>query len=153
MSTQILEPGQGIRTIDIGGSVVIAKADGTTTGDAFVVAETTLQPGGFAPPLHLHREIAEVLYLLSGHLHLQVGDDHRTAAPGTFVGIPAGVPHTMSVAGDEPVRMLMILSNPARALQMIDTLEQVFAEGEPDPETAGPLLAQIDMEVLAPAAS
>ena len=54
-----------------------------------MVAETTLQPGGFAPPLHLHREIAEVLYLLSGRLELQVGDDHRIAVPGTFVGIPS----------------------------------------------------------------
>jgi hypothetical protein len=35
---------------------------------------------------------------------------------------------------------------------MIDTLEQAFADGEPDPETSGPLLAQIDMELLAPAA-
>ena len=153
MSTQIHEPGEGIRTIDIGGSITIAKADGATTGDAFVVAETTLQPGGFAPPLHLHREIAEVLYLLSGRLDLQVGDDHRVAVPGTFIGIPAGVAHTMSVAGEEPVRMLIIMSNPARALQMVDTLEQAFADGEPDPETAGPLLAQIDMELLAPAAT
>jgi quercetin dioxygenase-like cupin family protein len=149
MSVQIHAPGEGIRTIDIGGSVTTAKADGTTTGDAFVVAETTMQPGGFAPPLHLHREMAEVLYLLSGRLDLRVGDDHRIADPGTFVGIPAGVAHTMSVAGEEPVRMLMILSNPDRALEMIDTLEQVFADGEPDPETAGPLLARIDMEVLA----
>jgi hypothetical protein len=47
----------------------------------------------------------------------------------------------------------MILSNPARATQMLDALEQVFADGEPDPETAGPLLAQLDMEMLAPAAS
>ena len=153
MSTQIHEPGEGIRTIDIAGSIMIAKADGATTGDAFVVAETTLQPGGFEPPLHLHREMAEVLYVLSGRLDLQVGDDHRIAVPGTFVGIPAGVAHTMSVAGDEPVKMLMILSNPARALQMIDTLEQAFADGEPDPETSGPLLARIDMELLAPAAS
>ena len=36
---------------------------------------------------------------------------------------------------------------------MIDTLEQVFADGEPDPETAGALLAKIDMEVLSPAVS
>jgi hypothetical protein len=49
--------------------------------------------------------------------------------------------------------MLMILSNPARALQMVDTLEQAFAHGEPDPETTGALLARIDMELLAPAAS
>jgi quercetin dioxygenase-like cupin family protein len=153
MSTLIHQPGEGIRTIDIGGSITIAKADGATTGDAFVVAETTLEPGGFAPPLHLHREIAETLYVLSGRLDLQVGDDRRIAGRGTFVGIPAGVAHTMSVAGEEPVKMLMILSNPARALQMIDTLERAFADGAPDPETSGLLLAQIDMELLAPAAS
>jgi quercetin dioxygenase-like cupin family protein len=151
MSTQIHEPGEGIRTIDIGGSTMIAKADGATTGDAFVVAEAELQPNGFAPPLHLHREMAEVLYLLSGRLDLQVGDDHRIAVPGTFIGIPAGVAHTMTVVGEEPVKMLMILSNPARAMQMVDVLEQVFANGEPNPETAGPLLARIDMEILAPA--
>jgi quercetin dioxygenase-like cupin family protein len=153
MGTQIHEPGEGIRTIDIGGSILIAKADGTTTGDAFVVAEATLQPGGFAPPLHLHRELAEALYLLSGRLDIQVGDDRRIAVPGTFVGIPAGIAHTMSVAGEEPVKMLMILSNPARALELVDTLELAFANGEPDPATVGSLLARIDMEVLAPAPS
>ena len=153
MSTQIHAPGEGIRTIEMGGSVLVAKADGATTGDAFVVAETTLQPGGFEPPLHLHREIAEILYVLAGHLDLQVGDDRRTAGPGTFVGIPAGVAHTMSVAGDEPVTMLMILSNPPRALEMVDAIEQAFAGGEPDPETVGALFARIDMELLAPAAS
>jgi quercetin dioxygenase-like cupin family protein len=152
MSAQIHAPGEGVRTIDIGGTVMVAKADGAITGDAFVVAEATLSAGGFAPPLHLHREMAEALYVLSGRLDVQVGDDHRTAAPGTFIGIPAGVAHTMSVAGAEPVTMLMILSNPARAMEMVDTLEQVFADGAPDPETAGPLLAQIDMEVLTPAA-
>jgi len=59
----------------------------------------------------------------------------------------------MSVAGEEPVRMLMILSNPARATQMFEGMEQLFANGAPDPETAGPLLAQLDMEMLAPSAS
>jgi hypothetical protein len=35
---------------------------------------------------------------------------------------------------------------------MLEVMEQVFATGAPDPETAGALLAQIDMEMLAPAA-
>jgi quercetin dioxygenase-like cupin family protein len=153
MNAQIHAPGEGIRTIDLAGTTVTAKADGSTTDDAFVVAATTLAPGGFEPPLHLHREMVEVLYLLSGRLDLQVGDDQRIAGPGTFVCIPTGVAHTMSVAGEEPVQMLMILSNPARATQMLDVMEQVFADGAPDPDTAGPLLAQIDMELLAPAAS
>jgi len=153
MSATIYEPGEGIRTIDLAGTTVTAKADGAATGDAFVVAETTLAPGGFEPPLHLHREMAEGLYLLAGRLDLQVGDDRRTAVAGTFVSIPPGVAHTMSVAGEEPVRMLMILSNPARATQMFEGMEQLFANGAPDPETAGPLLAQLDMEMLAPSAS
>ena len=153
MTATIQEPGEGIRTVDLAGTTVTTKADGAAAGDAFVVAETTLAPGGFEPPLHLHREMVEALYLLSGRLDLQVGDDRRIAVPGTFVSIPPGVAHTMSVVGEEPVRMLLILSNPARAEQMLEIMEQVFANGAPDPETAGPLLAQIDMEMLAPAAS
>lgn len=153
MSATIYEPGEGIRTIDLAGTTVTSKADGTTTGDAFVVAETTIVPGGFEPPLHLHREIAESLYVLSGRLDLQVGDERRIAGPGTFVSIPPGIAHTMSVAGEEPVRMLMILSNPARATQMFEVMEQMFANGPPDPETAGQLLAQLDMEMIAPATS
>ena len=98
MSAKIFEPGEGIRTIDLAGTTVTSKADGTTTGDAFVVAETTIAPGGFEPPLHLHREITESLYVLDGRLDLQVGDDRRIAVPGTFVSIPTGVPHTMSVS-------------------------------------------------------
>jgi hypothetical protein len=33
---------------------------------------------------------------------------------------------------------------------MYELLAQLFAVGEPDPETAGPLLAQLDMEMLTP---
>ncbi len=153
MRATIQEPDEGIRTIDLAGTTVTAKADGAATGDTFVVAETTLAPGGFEPPLHLHREMAEALYLLAGRLDVRAGDDHRVVGPGAFVCIPAGVAHTMSVVGDEPVRMLMILSNPARATEMLEVMEQVFADGAPDPDTAGPLLARIDMEMLAPAGS
>lgn len=153
MSASIYDPGEGIRTIDLMGSTVTSKADGTGTGDAFVVAEATLAPGGFEPPLHLHREMTESLYLLSGRLDVRVGEDRRTVGAGSFVNVPAGVAHTMSVAGEEPVRMLMVLSNPTRATQMFDVLEQVFANGAPDPETAGLLLGQLDMEMLEPPAS
>jgi hypothetical protein len=56
----------------------------------------------------------------------------------------------MSVVGDEPVEMLTIMSNPARALEMLDALEEAFADGEPDAETVGRRFARIDMELLAP---
>jgi quercetin dioxygenase-like cupin family protein len=153
VSGSIYDPGEGIRTIDLMGTTVTSKVDGAGTGDAFVVAETTLAPGGFEPPLHLHREMTEALYLLSGRLDVRVGDDRKTVGAGTFVNIPAGVAHTVSVAGEEPVRMLMVISNPTRATQMFEVMEQVFANGPPDPEVAGPLLAQLDMEMLEPPAA
>jgi uncharacterized RmlC-like cupin family protein len=153
MSASISDSGEGIRTIDLIGTTVTPKVDGAGTGDAFVVAETTLVPGGFEPPLHLHREMTEALYLLSGRQDVRVGDDRKTFGAGTFMNIPAGVAHTVSVAGEEPVRMLIVLSNPTRAMQMSDVMERVFANGAPDPETAGPLLAQLDMEMLEPPAS
>jgi quercetin dioxygenase-like cupin family protein len=153
MNGTIHGPGEGIRKVDLAGSTMVPKEDGSTSGGAFVVAESTFAPGMFEMPLHLHREMAESLYLLSGRLDLQVGEERRTAAAGTFVSIPPGVAHTMSVVGNEPVRMLMILSNPARATQMLEIMEQVFANGEPDLATAGPLLAELDMEMVAPAAS
>lgn len=47
-----------------------------------------------------------------------------------------------------------MLSNLARSIEMFEVMEQMFANGEPDPETAEPLLAQLDMETLTtPAAS
>ena len=49
--------------------------------------------------------------------------------------------------------MLMVLSNPARSIEMFEVMEQMFANGEPDPETAGPLLAQLDMEMLTTSAA
>jgi hypothetical protein len=46
-------------------------------------------------------------------------------------------------------RLPLQLSKPARATQILDVMEPVFSDGAPDPDTAGPLLAQIDMELLA----
>jgi hypothetical protein len=49
-SPLIQETGEGIRTVDLAGTTVTTKVVGPVTGDAFVVAETTLAPGGFEPP-------------------------------------------------------------------------------------------------------
>jgi len=152
MTAQLQEPGQGIDTIAFGADTMTLKADATTSDDSFVVLETTMSPGGFVPPLHLHREMAECIYVLEGRLDVRVGDERRIAVAGAFIGIPAGTPHTMQPAGEEQVRTLMLLSNPTRAMQMGQAIAQAFASGLPDPETVGAVFAQIDMEILEPAA-
>jgi hypothetical protein len=67
---------------------------------------------------------------------------------------PLSVWMTTSVVSEPMLQpMLMVLSNPTRAMQMVDTLDHVFAAGEPDPATGGPLLAQLDTEILEATAS
>jgi hypothetical protein len=39
MSANSYEPGEGIRTFEVGRSIMTSKADGTTAGDALVVVE------------------------------------------------------------------------------------------------------------------
>ena len=68
----------------------------------------TSDPGGPAPPAHVHARHSESFYVLEGELALVVGEQELAAGPGTWAHVPAGVPHTFELRGDEPVRFLDI---------------------------------------------
>lgn len=120
--------------------------DGEASHGAFAAATWTLAPEGYAPPPHRHREIDEAIYVLSGTLEIGDGRRSQTAGAGAYVAIPAGTDHTMCVAGDEPVRMLMVMSAPRRAVETFERLTEAFADGPPSPERMGALLAGVDVE-------
>lgn len=46
------------------------------------------------PPLHLHREQEDSLYILDGILTVQVGDAVFDIGPGDFLSVPPGMAHT-----------------------------------------------------------
>ena len=48
-----------------------------------------------------------IIQILSGEAQLQLGADTHTARPGTWVHMPANLPH--SVRATTPLRMLLIL--------------------------------------------
>jgi quercetin dioxygenase-like cupin family protein len=70
------------------------------------ICEVTSSPGGVAPPAHVHERHAESLYVLAGELLLTAAGHEYEAAPGTWVHLPAGVPHTFAVAGETEARFL-----------------------------------------------
>ena len=72
------------------------------------ISETKGEPGGLAPPPHVHRRHVESYYVLSGELTFTAAGSTLHATAGTWVQIPPGVPHTFALAGADEVRFLNI---------------------------------------------
>ena len=72
-----------------------------------VIIEATVAPGGGAP-LHVHADLDDSFYLVSGRLAMRCGEQTFAVAPGGYVALPHGVPHTFRVVGDEPAVMLQV---------------------------------------------
>jgi mannose-6-phosphate isomerase-like protein (cupin superfamily) len=70
------------------------------TGGAVAMLEHRLGIGALAMPLHRHAP-AEVVHVLAGTLHVQLGDVVRQLDTGESVAIPGGMWHTFWVGPDE----------------------------------------------------
>jgi mannose-6-phosphate isomerase-like protein (cupin superfamily) len=70
------------------------------------ISECRSEPGGPAPPMHLHRRHVESFYVLEGELTFTVAGRELRAGAGTWVQVPPGVPHTFTLTGDGDVRFL-----------------------------------------------
>lgn len=92
----VVGPGEG-RLIDLRDFEMRVKADSAGTGNVVSVLEAA-EPPGFGPPVHVHDDAAEAFYVLEGEYLMQLdGQEHRCPA-GSFIFIPAGVPHGFRVA-------------------------------------------------------
>ena len=72
-----------------------------------VIIEAAVAPGGGAP-LHVHADLDDSFYLVSGRLAMRCGEQAFAVGPGAYVALPHGVPHTFRVVGDEPAVMLQV---------------------------------------------
>ena len=84
----------------IGGEVTFLGSADETNGalTAFSVGVPPLE----GPPLHVHRDLDEAVYVLEGDFRWKLGDQLRVASAGSFIFIPRGVAHCFqNVAGEE----------------------------------------------------
>jgi mannose-6-phosphate isomerase-like protein (cupin superfamily) len=70
-----------------------------------IIIEHHVGPGA-AAPLHVHHDVDDSFYLLSGQLAMRCGDDTFVANAGDYVSLPKGVPHALSNVGDEEAVLL-----------------------------------------------
>jgi mannose-6-phosphate isomerase-like protein (cupin superfamily) len=141
----ILRPGEG-RSIDLGGFRMSVKATGDETDGAFSLLEAE-EPAGFGPPLHTHRDAAEAFYVLEGEYIIFLAGQEASCRAGSFIFIPAGIPHGFRVGG-APSRKLNLYT-PAAMVGYFDELAEL-AKGDVAPEVLAQIAERHSMDVIGP---
>jgi len=84
--------------------------DGSDAAERFSLVEHPMSPRALAAPLHRHTREDEYSFVLQGRMGALLGDDVVEAGPGDLVFKPRNQWHTFWNAGDEPCRILEIIS-------------------------------------------
>jgi quercetin dioxygenase-like cupin family protein len=120
--------------------------DGERTGGAFSLVEHPLPPRALGSPVHTHANEDEYTFVLEGRVGVQLGDDVIEAGPGDLVFKPHGVAHAFWNAGDEPARMLEIIS-PAGFENSFRELAPLLAASERDEEAMGKVVGKYELDI------
>jgi mannose-6-phosphate isomerase-like protein (cupin superfamily) len=83
---------------------------GAESGGGFSLVEHPIPPRTVCAPLHHHSREDEYSFVLEGRIGAQLGEEIVYAAPGDLVFKPRAQWHTFWNAGDEPCRILEIIS-------------------------------------------
>ena len=112
--------------------------DGSEAAERFSLVEHPMSPRALAAPLHLHTREDEYSFVLEGRMGALLGDDVVEAGPGDLVFKPRNQWHTFWNAGDEPCRILEIIS-PAVFEQFFRELDAMGGAIKADPEALAAL--------------
>jgi mannose-6-phosphate isomerase-like protein (cupin superfamily) len=120
--------------------------DGSEASERFSLVEHPMSPRALAAPLHLHTREDEYSYVLEGRMGALLGDDVVEAGPGDLVFKPRNQWHTFWNAGDEPCRILEIIS-PAGFERFFRELSDMGGVAQADPETLAQLNERYGLEM------
>ena len=142
----ILRPGEG-RSIDLGGFGMSVKATHDDTNGAFTLLEAA-EPAGFGPPLHIHRDASEAFYVLEGEYIIFLGGRETSCPAGSFIFIPAGIPHGFRV-GTVASRKLNLYTS-AAMVGYFDELAAAVSSAEAEPDALTEIAQRYSMDVIGP---
>jgi mannose-6-phosphate isomerase-like protein (cupin superfamily) len=120
--------------------------DGPEAAERFSLVEHPMSPRALAAPLHLHTREDEYSFVLEGRMGALLGDDVVEAGPGDLVFKPCNQWHTFWNAGDEPCRILEIIS-PAGFERFFKELSDLGGALKADPEKLAELNVRYGLEM------
>jgi len=119
--------------------------DGDETDQDFALVEHPMPPRHLAAPLHKHSREDEYSYVLEGRMGALLGEEVVHAEAGDLVFKPRDQWHTFWNAGDEPCRILEIIS-PSGFEKYFNEMVDLIADGPPDIEKLVALGARYGLE-------
>jgi mannose-6-phosphate isomerase-like protein (cupin superfamily) len=144
-SPRILGPQEG-DSVDLATLGVRFMVGRERSGGGFALVEHPLGPRALAAPRHRHSREDEYSYVLDGRVGAELGDEVVVGEPGDLVFKPRGEWHTFWNAGDEPARLLEIIS-PAGFERYFAELAELLSSGPPDPARLAPLWERYGLEM------
>ena len=120
--------------------------DGSEADDRFSLVEHPMGPRALAAPLHRHTREDEYSYVLQGRVGALLGDDVVIGEPGDLIYKPRDQWHTFWNAGDEPARLLEIIS-PAGFEHFFEELVDLGGVANAAPETLANLNERYGLEM------
>jgi mannose-6-phosphate isomerase-like protein (cupin superfamily) len=131
------------RILEVFGETVIIRRDPAGQPmDAAVVEE--IVPLGVGAPLHRHSREDEYSFVLEGRMGADLGGDIVVAGPGDLVFKPRAEWHTFWNAGDEPCRILEIISPGGFERYFEELIDFLQA---PTRESVAPVAAKYGLEI------
>ena len=144
-TTKVVGPQDG-KAGFLGSIGVRFMLDGAEAGERFSLVEHPMSPRALAAPLHRHTCEDEYSYVLEGRMGAVLGDDVLEAGPGDLVFKPRNQWHTFWNAGDEPARILEIIS-PAGFERFFAELVDLGGVTRAEPQALAELSARYELEM------
>jgi quercetin dioxygenase-like cupin family protein len=119
---------------------------GQEAGERFSLVEHPMSARALAAPLHRHSHEDEYSYVLEGRVGALLGDEVLIGSPGDLIFKPRGQWHTFWNAGDEPARILEMIS-PAGFERFFDELVDLGGVTHAEPRTLAELCARYELEM------
>jgi quercetin dioxygenase-like cupin family protein len=120
--------------------------DGADADERFSLVEHPMSARALAAPLHRHTREDEYSYVIEGRVGALLGDQVVIGVPGDLIFKPRNQWHTFWNAGDQPARLLEIIS-PAGFERFFAELVDLGGVTQGDPQTMAELCARYQLEM------
>lgn len=132
-------------SVDIGGTAVSFLVGNHDTADRFGLTEHRMPPSAPGAPLHYHRTMTEMFYVVDGEVSLTLGSEQHLVGPRTFMLVPEGTPHAFANPGNDPATLLVMFSPDHGREQYFRELGDLLrASPAPDREAVEELARRFD---------
>jgi len=144
-SVRVVGPDDGTEGF-LGSIGVRFMIDGSEAGKRFSLVEHPMSARALAAPMHLHTREDEYSFVLQGRMGALLGDEVVEAGAGDLVFKPRNQWHTFWNAGDDPARILEIIS-PAGFEQFFRELVGLGGVTGAEPKILADLCARYGLEM------